>query len=708
MFNGQSIRVELNPSGIAQLCFDRQNESINKLDVRTVNELKAATDIIRASAAVRGVLVTSAKDVFIVGADIFEFTSLFTQPQAQIEAHVAQQNTVFAAFEDLDVPSVTAIGGLALGGGLEMALASDARVMAEKTQIGLPEVSLGLFPGFGGTVRLPRVAGVAVAIDWISSGKPQRAASALAAGAVEQIVSLDALKDTATKLLESLIASGEWRKRRRRRHGPFAKDPAAFLAAKEMVGKTAIHQPAALAAVKLMERCADLSRDAALKLEHADFASIARTQAAASLIQLFVNDQAIRKRGKSYAKIARKVQRAAVLGAGIMGGGIAYTSAVRGVPILMKDIASNALDLGISEARKQLNKQVESGRMPPNKAATVLASISPSLDYTGFDSVDVVIEAVVENLKVKKAVLAELEPRVGPHTIIASNTSSLSISEMAGSLSRPENFVGMHFFNPVPAMPLVEVIRGPRTSDEAVATIASYASAMGKTPVVVKECPGFLVNRILTPYMLGFLRAVHDGADFLAVDRVMEGFGWPMGPAYLQDVIGMDTLKHVLQVISAGFAERMKIDFPDAVTLMVAENRLGQKSGAGFYKYSSDAKGRPRKEIDPQTPMLLAGIQPYGVRRFDDAELLDRLMLPMIIESVRTLEEGIAGSSAEVDMSLVLGLGFPRYAGGPLKYADWLGLKNVVARSDALVSLGPMYSPTDGMRAAAAAGKTLV
>ena len=432
---------------------------------------------------------------------------------------------------------------------------------------------------------------------------------------------------------------------------------------------------------------------------------IARTQAAASLVQLFINDQAIKKKGKAYAKIARKVQRAAVLGAGIMGGGIAYTSAVRGIPVVMKDISQRALDLGVAEAGKLLNKQVSSGRMQPEKAQAVLASIRPTLDYVSIESADVVIEAVVENIEVKKKVLAEVEQRVGADAIIASNTSSLSIAEMARGLRRPENFVGMHFFNPVPVMPLVEVIRGPLTSEAAAAAVAGYASAMGKTPVVVRECPGFLVNRILTPYMIGFLRAIHDGADYLAIDRVMESFGWPMGPAYLQDVVGLDTLLHVLRVISDGFTPRMRLDFPHAVEVFVDHGRLGQKSGSGFYRYEVDPTGKPKKLLDLGTAPLLAGIQPHGAQSFSDPELLERLMLPMIVEAARCLEEGIAESAGEVDMSLVLGLGFPRYAGGPLKYADWLGMEHVVERCDKYKSLGGIYEPTDSMRAAAVARK---
>ena len=704
MFEGQCLRVGLRADGFAELCFDRRGEAINKFDVRTVDELQSATQAIRAAGSARGVLVTSAKDTFIVGADIFEFTALFAKSVEEIEAYIARQNAVFTAFEDLDLPSVAAINGLALGGGLEMALAADARVMSETAQVGVPEVSLGIFPGFGGTVRLPRVTHAAAAIEWITSGKPQSARTALESGAVEAVVAPHALLGAAVERLEFLVASDEWRTRRRRRHGPFQADAAAFQRAEAAEARTADHQPAALAAIELLKRAAPLSRDAALQLEHHEFAKIARTQAAASLVQLFINDQAIKKKGKAYAKIARKVQRAAVLGAGIMGGGIAYTSAVRGIPVVMKDISQKALDLGIAEAGKLLNKQVSSGRMQSEKADAVLASIRPTLDYVSFESADVVIEAVIENIEVKKKVLAEVEQRVGNDAIIASNTSSLSIAEMARGLRRPENFVGMHFFNPVPVMPLVEVIRGPLTSEAAAAAVAGYASAMGKTPVVVRECPGFLVNRILTPYMVGFLRAIHDGADYLAVDRVMESFGWPMGPAYLQDVVGLDTLLHVLRVISDGFTPRMRLDFPHAVELFVQHGRLGQKSGSGFYRYDVDPTGKPKKSIDSRTAPLLASIQPHGPQSLSDPELLERLMLPMIVEAARCLEEGIAESAGEVDMSLVLGLGFPRYAGGPLKYADWLGMEHVVERCDKYKALGRIYEPTDGMRAAAAAG----
>lgn len=704
LYRGQSIRVELIGKNIAELCFDREGESINKFDRRTVEELKAAAAAIAAADGVRGVLVTSAKNVFIVGADIFEFADLFARSEAEIAAFIAMQNTSFCALEDLPVPVVTAINGFALGGGMEQTLATDYRVMALGAQIGLPETGLGLFPGYGGTVRLPRLAGLAAAISWISDGKPRSAEAALAAGVVDATAAPDALRATALELIERTIASGEWRVRRERRHGGFALDQVALDAARKQLGRTAKLYPAALAATELMADSADLGRDAALVRENQAFSRIARTQAANSMVQQFVNDQFIKGKGKAYAKIARPVRVAGVLGAGIMGGGIACTSAMRGVPVVMKDIAQQALDLGIGEARKQLDKQVEGGRMPAAKAEAVLASIRPTLDYSGFESTDVVVEAVVESLAVKKRVLAEVEQKVRADTIIASNTSSLSIGEIATALARPEQFVGMHFFNPVPVMPLVEVIRGAKTSDVTAATIAGYAAAMGKTPIVVKDCPGFLVNRILIAYTLGYLRALHDGADYLVVDTVMEQFGWPMGPAYLQDVIGMDTMKHVVEIIAAGYPERYRTDFPLATALMAERNRLGQKNGVGFFRYETDPKGKPKKLVDPQTATLLATLQPQGRREFGEAEIIDRLMLPMMIEAAICLEQGIAGSAAEIDTALVLGVGFPRYAGGALKYSDWLGLAEVVRRCERLAALGPLYQPTPRMRAMAESG----
>jgi len=710
LYTGKTVQVAALADGFVELRFDRDNESINKIDRLTARELGAAVDVI-AGRPVRGVVITSSKETFIVGADITEFNELFALPDSELAGYFGSVHVTLEKLESVPAPIVVAINGFALGGGLELALTGDYRVVSDAAQIGLPEVTLGLFPGFGGTVRLPRVIHPRTAIDWIVSGKPQNAQAALQAGAVDAVVTPGALRETALDWLAQ-AARGEldWRSRRKAKEGPIAlaKEESSSLfanAAAEAERSSPKHQPAAAAAVRVMAQGAHENRHRALELEAQGMAQIAKTQAAGSLIQAFLNDQAIKKKLKAFGKTARPVRNGAVLGAGIMGGGIAYTSALNGVPAKMKDIAQPQLDLGMNEARKQLGKQIKSGRLKQEKADAVLHSITPQLDYAGFDTIDMVIEAVVENIKVKHAVFTELETKVRPDTVIASNTSSLRIDDLAQPLARPEHFVGMHFFNPVPVMPLVEIVKGAKTNDASVATAVSYALTMRKTPIVVKDCPGFLVNRILTAYMRGFLQIVADGADFEKVDRVMEEFGWPMGPAYLEDVIGLDTGAHVNDIISAGYPQRMPPLTHDALRLMAQNKRFGQKNGLGFYRYEADAAGKPIKKSADDTRALLASVQPNGTREFSDQEIIERLMLPMIIEAAYALEEGVAASAAELDTALVLGLGFPRYAGGPLKYADWLGLKRVVELARKYQALGKQYEPSAKMLEMAAQGR---
>jgi 3-hydroxyacyl-CoA dehydrogenase / enoyl-CoA hydratase / 3-hydroxybutyryl-CoA epimerase / enoyl-CoA isomerase len=709
LFEGQTIKAEALDGKIAELRFERGGEAVNKLDALTFGELRRAVDAVAATPAIRGVLITSAKDTFIVGADIFEFTGVFKRPEKDIAAFVGANSAIVTALDDLPVPTVAAINGLALGGGLEVALAADCRVMSSAAMIGFPEIHLGIFPGYGGTVRLPRLTGLGPSADWIIFGAQQSAERALQAGAVDAVAAPEELREAAIAMLNMAIEEKTgWQTRRRRMKeslGVAKEEAASHLAnARAQAAKALPHLPAAHLAVELLEKAAGLGRDAALALEAETFAKVAKTQAADSLVAIFVNEQAVKKTIRRYAKDAPPVRKAAVAGAGIMGGGFAYQSASRGVPIVMKDISATALGLGMSEARKLLAKAVETGRLTQDKADAVIGSITPSLTYEGFENADVVIEAVVENLAVKQAVLREIEEIAAPNAILVSNTSSLRIRALAEALRRPENFLGMHFFNPVPKMPLVEVVRGPKTSAQAIAMVATYAAAMGKTPIVVEDCPGFAVNRTLMPYLIAFLRLVHDGVDFQEIDKAMETFGWPMGPAYLIDVIGMDISHHVVEFISAGFAPRMDAPFESAIQILLGVGRLGQKNGRGFYKYRSDSKGRPRKEIDPETERLLAAGQPNGKIRIGEEEIALRMMLPLILEAARCVEDGIAASPGEVDMCLILGLGLPRYLGGALKYADYLGLKNVVDRADNWAGLGPVYRPSERLRAMAAAG----
>ncbi|WP_028007117.1 fatty acid oxidation complex subunit alpha FadB [Solimonas flava] len=712
IYQGQSIQVEKLDGGFAELRFDRQGDAINKFDARTVKELGEAGEALKKDGSIKGLIVTSGKDSFIVGADITEFGANFQKSEEEIAGWAYEANKVFSAIEDLPYPTVTAINGLALGGGFEMALSTDYRVMSTSAQLGFPEVKLGIFPGFGGTVRFPRLVGADNAIEWIAAGEQQKPEAALKVHAVDAVVAPDKVKAAALKLLQQAVdGKYDWKARRAQKTGKLQLNPIeammVFSTSKAFIaGKAGKNYPAPLAAVTAIEKAAGKTRDEALKIEGQGFAKVAKTTQADALIGLFLNDQLIKKKGKGYVKAGKKVEHAAVLGAGIMGGGISYQSAIKGVPVIMKDIADKALDLGMDEANKLLSKQVGK-KLTAEKAGHILSTIRPTLNYGDFKTVDVVVEAVVENPKIKKSVLAEVESQVKEGTIIASNTSSISIDELATAMKHPENFLGMHFFNPVHRMPLVEVIYGEKTSKEAIATVAAYAATMGKTPIVVKNCPGFLVNRILFPYFYGFLGALRDGADFVKIDKVMEGFGWPMGPAYLQDVVGIDTSHHVGDVLAAGYPDRMSNTTGEktALDVMYEQKRFGQKNGIGFYKYETDPKGKPKKVADPTTYELLKPIQ-KGQVDMSEEEIIDRHMLPMIIETVRCLDDGIVETPTEADMGLIMGIGFPPFRGGALKYADTIGMQTILDKCAKYAHLGKLYEPTESMKKMAAEGKT--
>jgi len=710
IYEGKAITVTALESGIVELKFDLKGESVNKFNRLTLTELRLAIEAIKADASVKGVLVSSGKDVFIVGADITEFVDNFKLPDAELLAGNLEVNRIFSDFEDLAVPTVVAINGIALGGGLEIALAADYRVMSTEAKIGLPEVKLGIYPGFGGTVRLPRVIGVDNAIEWIASGKENRADDALKVGAVDAVVAPQKLREAALDLLGRAI-SGEFDHKAKRQPKlekiklNAIEQMMAFETAKGFVaGQAGPNYPAPVEAIKTIQKAANFGRDKAIEVEAAGFVKLAKTSAAESLIGLFLNDQELKRKAKAYDKIARNVSQAAVLGAGIMGGGIAYQSALKGTPILMKDINEKGIEQGLAEASKLLGKRVEKGRLTPAKMAEALNAIRPTLSYGDFGHVDIVIEAVVENPKVKQAVLAEVEGQVKEGTILASNTSTISISLLAKALKRPQDFVGMHFFNPVHMMPLVEVIRGEHSSEEAVATTVAYAKKMGKNPIVVNDCPGFLVNRVLFPYFGGFARLVSAGVDFVRIDKIMEKFGWPMGPAYLMDVVGIDTGHHGRDVMAEGFPDRMKDERASAIDVLYEANRLGQKNGKGFYSYETDKSGKPKKVFDAAVMDVLKPVI-YEQRELSDEDIINWMMIPLCLETVRCLEDGIVETAAEADMGLVYGIGFPPFRGGALRYIDAVGVAEFVALADKYAELGPLYHPTEKLRAMAQNGQ---
>uniref|UniRef100_A0A486XUH0 Fatty acid oxidation complex subunit alpha n=1 Tax=Rheinheimera sp. BAL341 TaxID=1708203 RepID=A0A486XUH0_9GAMM len=711
IYQSDSISVAYLKPGIARFAFNAKG-SVNKFDQQTLTDCKTALDLLHRDSALKGVIFCSEKDAFIVGADITEFLSTFLRPESELIPWIKQASDVFDLAEDLPVPTIVAIKGFALGGGCEWSLTADYRVADTTTRIGLPEVKLGLMPGFGGTVRLPRIIGADNAMEWITTGKDHSAEQAQKFGLIDAVVAPEKLEAAALSMLEDAIAGKlDWRKKRAVKLQPLKLNKTeatmSFSTAKGMVFANAgKHYPAPMLAVTTIEAAATLDRAGAMALENAGFAKLAKTDAATAQIGLFLNDQLIKGKAKKAAKTATKaINKAAVLGAGIMGGGIAYQSALKGVPVVMKDIADKALALGMGEATKLLGKQVERKKLDAMGMAKVIASITPTLSNENVKGVDIVVEAVVENPKVKGAVLKEVESLIAEDAILTSNTSTISIDSLAANLSRPQNFCGMHFFNPVHRMPLVEVIRGKDTSEATVAAVVAYAAKMGKSPIVVNDCPGFFVNRVLFPYFAGFSKLVLDGADFAQVDKVMEKqFGWPMGPAYLLDVVGLDTAYHCTDVMAAGFPTRMAKLNDDPVAAMYKADRYGQKNGVGFYAYSKDAKGKPKKDIDPAALSLLAGIAATK-QEFSAEEIIARVMVPMINETIRCLEEGIVASAAEADMGLIYGLGFPPFRGGPLRYADTIGLANFVALADKYAHLGEIYQVTDKTRAMAEAGQ---
>lgn len=697
LYQGDTLSLNWLDDGIAELRFDAPG-SVNKLDTQTVASLGEAIAVLEKQTALKGVLLSSSKPAFIVGADITEFLSLFNAPADKLAQWLTFANSIFNRLEDLPVPTLSAIQGYALGGGCECVLATDFRIATPDARIGLPETKLGIMPGFGGSVRLPRLLGADSALEIIAAGKDVDSKSALALGLVDAIVPAEKLRAGAIAMLRMAMDDASfWQQRRQPKLQPLKlsaiEAAMSFTIAKSMVQQTAgKHYPAPMKAVKTIEAAAGLGRDEALKLETNAFVPLAQSKEARALVGIFLNDQYIKGKAKKLAQGQPLPKQAAVLGAGIMGGGIAYQSASKGVPVIMKDISEKSLTLGMSEAGKLLNKQLERGKINALQLTSIISTIQPTLSFSGFERADIVVEAVVENPQVKAKVLAETEAQVGENSVLATNTSTIPVSQLARALKRPENFCGMHFFNPVHRMPLVEVIRGEQTSEATLAKVVAWASKMGKTPIIVNDCPGFFVNRVLFPYFAGFSLLLRDGADFRQIDKVMEKqFGWPMGPATLLDVVGLDTAHHAQSVMADGFPTRMKKDYRDAIDALFEAQRFGQKNQRGFYAWESDKKGKTSKVADAETDALLQSVS-APKREFSDEEIIARMMIPMINEVVRCLEEQVIASPAEADMALIYGLGFPPFHGGAFRYLDTLGSAAFIAQAQQFANLGPLYA----------------
>lgn len=683
-------------NGICTLSLQSKNAKMNTLSKGLLLELEALLPKIAAKNP-KGLIIETTKDSFAAGADITEFLGFFGDGSDKLNKWLRQVHTMFDTIEDFPFPTVACIKGTCLGGGTELVLACDYRIGTDTVKIGLPEVKLGIFPGWGGTVRLPRLIGIDNALEWIALGSENKADAALKVGVLDAIVADDQLHAAAVTMIEKL-AAGQLPKAKRNQEKtspvPLRSPVEAamiFEGAKGLVlQQTKGHYPAPLAAIEAMQKTWHKGRAEASQAEIDGFVKVAHTPVADSLVSIFLADQQVKKANKSLS--GAKTEVAAVIGAGIMGGGIAYQSAKSGVPIVMKDIQRSALDLGMNEAIKILESGRKRGKLSPREMASTVGLIAPTLDNQPISACDFVVEAVVENPKVKKAVLGELEGIIPAKAVLSSNTSTISIDELAADLKRPEQFCGMHFFNPVHRMPLVEIIRGSKTSEDTIARTVTYAYQLGKKPIVVNDCPGFLVNRILFPYLTGLMNLIGDGIDFQYVDKVMEKFGWPMGPAYLLDVVGMDTGVHALNVLMAGYPGRFRAEDAKGITALVAAKRLGQKTGKGFYSYSLDRRGKPKKSHDEGAyAKLYDGGKPKDHSAISPEDIVRRMMYPLLTESVLCLEEKIAATPQEIDLALIYGIGFPPFRGGAFKYLDSLTAAKVVEELKPLASYGKVY-----------------
>jgi len=716
----KSFTLKEESSKIWSLTFDLAGEKVNKLSKTVMAEFEELLPQLEKLNADALVLLSGKPGNFIAGADIEMFAEL-KSPDDGV-ALCMRGHGIFNRWEDLPYPTVSAIDGAALGGGCELSLASTAIVMSTDpgARIGLPEVMLGIVPGLGGCVRLPRKVGLAMALDMILTSKQLNGERAYKGGLTEALIQKENFREDAltwtTKNLTALQKSREGvRLAKEPKLGGMGGAVGAVMektpigraiilkkAREGVLSKTKGHYPAPLEAISVLHdtgarygtRLQGKDRERAIAREARSFGKLAVSEVSKNLVRLFFLTEGVKKsKGLPPGVLAelKKVGGGGVLGAGVMGGGIAHLFADKGLPIRMKDLNPAALSLGVTQASRIFKKQVSRKRMNPRQAIQKLNLISPVLDYSGFNSCDIVIEAIIEKMDIKKKVLAELEGYVGERCYIASNTSSLSITEMQKALKHPERFAGMHFFNPVAKMPLIEVIRGEKTSDETVSAIFELSKKLGKTPIVVKDAPGFLVNRLLLPYMNEATWLLADGAPITDVDRVLLAFGMPMGPIELIDEVGIDVGEKVAHILHEGFGARM-VPAPFNEKIVKAE-RLGKKNGKGFYVYEN--QGRDRK-FDPAVYEIL-GLTPHA-GAVSDEEILDRCLLPMINEASRCLEEKIVASASEVDLGMIMGTGFPPFRGGLLRYADSLGAKTIVEKLEKFhTRFGARYEPSPAL-----------
>ncbi len=683
--------------GIAVLTFVLPNEKVNKLTTPAMDELDRILDELVADRQIKALVIRSGKPaIFIAGADIAELRDITDRLRGEELCRRGQ--AVMNKLEALPFPTVAAIHGACMGGGLELALACSHRVVSNhaKTALGLPEVKIGLIPGFGGTQRLPRLVGLTNSLEMILTGKSVHAKKAKKIGLADEVTYPETLLDVAVSMAKQAIGrprpSGIRAKRplfiKLLESTPLTRAIICRMARRSVATETRGNYPAPPAALEAVQYGLAHGRSAGYENEARTIGGLITSRVSKNLINVFFLNEALKKDGQP-SPLA--IARTGVIGAGVMGGGIAQLFAEKGLAIRMKDITPQAVAAGFRTADEIFRKRSKKGILDPLQARDGLDRITGTTDMSGFAGVDLAVEAVVENREVKKNVLREFEQAANERAIFASNTSSLSITELATASTRPGQVVGMHFFNPVEKMPLVEVVRGKQTSPETVAAVAALSRRLGKLPVVVNDGPGFLVNRILMPYLGEALRMLEEGSRIEEIDHALLNFGMPMGAFILLDEIGIDIAHKVSGILRQGLGER--ITASPLLEKLTQQNFHGKKNGRGFYLYLHGKRGGASPLVYNMLPK-----RAKNEGWIPEQEIVERAVFLMIKEAVLCLEAGIIDRPDLLDAALVFGIGFPPFRGGLLRYAESLGAKYIVERLDAYAArYGDRFAPPQSL-----------
>lgn len=695
MSTERAFHLTIDEQNIAWLAIDVPGEKMNTLQAAFAQEMQEVFATLEAQkTSLKGMVIHSLKpDNFIAGADVRMLNACQSASEAQALAKQGQE--MFQTLSDLPFPVVAAIHGPCLGGGLELALACHYRVCsdADITRLGLPEVQLGLLPGSGGTQRLPRLIGLLPSLDLILTGKQLRAKKAKQLGVIDACVAETILLDVAKKYV--LDNSGKKRhqantsaKEKLISHTQLGRKLIFDQAAKKTKQKTRGNYPAADAILEVIRHGLDRGLKAGLELEAKRFGDLVMSSESKALRSIFFATTEMKKETGSDAK-PQTVKRIGVLGGGLMGAGISHVSVAKAkVPVRIKDVSNDGVLNALNYNYKLFDKQRKRRILSKAQMQTKMAQLSGGIDFTSYQHIDVVIEAVFEDLTLKQQMVADIEANAKTSTIFATNTSSLPIQQIAAKATRPENVIGLHYFSPVEKMPLVEVIPHQTTSQETIATVVALAKKQGKTPIVVKDCAGFYVNRILAPYMNEAAQILMAGESIEKIDTALLDFGFPVGPITLLDEVGIDVGSKIMPILVQELGPRFQ--GPDVFDLLLNDNRKGRKSGKGFYTY----KGK-KKEIDKSIYKLLK-ITPDAKQ--SDKEIALRCVLLMLNEAVRCLDEGVIRCARDGDIGAIFGIGFPPFLGGPFRYIDQIGIKKLVEMMNQHAEkYGDKFAPCDGL-----------